>query len=203
MGWKLVDLIDAREAGLRGAATALAWIWGKDNHGEALMFGMQAGYVVCWKQEEGEFVEVDCACLTNTSEITSIGFDLASNHTAIASHAGVVQLCGLDNSKRLSPIFTVSMQNHLPKTITFSTTPKAGGGQLMIMFGMHDGLICMLKSTDGKVEMTQNVGIKMHAAVDLHKGVFCLDLLDEGVALYKVGDGMHIRAFPVQVKKSA
>ncbi|KAK0479120.1 WD40-repeat-containing domain protein [Armillaria novae-zelandiae] len=165
----------------------------------ALAFGTQAGYVVCWKEEEGEFVEVDCARLANTSEITSIGFDQASNCIAIASRAGVVQLCGLDNSKRLSAIFTVSMQNHLPKTIAFSTTPKAGGGRPMIMFGMHDGLI-----SDGKVETTQNVGAKIgHAAVDLQKGVFCLDLPDEGAALYKVGDGTRIRTFPVPVKKSA
>ncbi|KAK0478061.1 WD40-repeat-containing domain protein [Armillaria luteobubalina] len=205
--WRLDKMTKIRtpaEAGLRGAATALAWIRGEDDRGEALTFGTQAGYVVCWKQEEGEFVEVDCARLANASEITSIGFDPASNRIAIASRAGVVQLCGLDNSKRLSPIFTVSMQNHLPKTIAFSTTPKAGGGRPMITFGMHDGLICTLKSADGKVETTQNVGAKIgHAAVDLQKGVFCLDLPDEGAALYKVGDGTRIRTFPVPVKKSA
>ncbi|KAK0209849.1 WD40-repeat-containing domain protein [Armillaria fumosa] len=184
---KMTKICTPAEAGLRGAATALAWIQGEDDRSEALTFGMQAGYVVCWKQEEGEFVEVDCARLANASEIMSIGFDPASNRIAIASRAGIVQLCGLDNSKRLSPIFTVSMQNHLPKTIAFSTTPKARGGRPMITFGMHDGLICTLKSTDEKVETTQNVGAKIgHAAVDLQKGVFCLDLPDEGAALYKV-----------------
>ncbi|KAK0215824.1 hypothetical protein IW262DRAFT_1300029 [Armillaria fumosa] len=186
--WRLDKMTKIRtpaEAGLRGAATALAWIRGEDDRGEALTFGTQAGYVVCWKQEEGEFVEVDCARLANASEITSIGFDPASNRIAIASRAGVVQLCGLDNSKRLSPIFT------------------AGGGRPMIMFGMHDGLICTLKSADGKVETTQNVGAKIgHAAVDLQKGVFCLDLPDEGAALYKeqrgggdAGDGNVEHAF--------
>ncbi|KAG6903636.1 hypothetical protein DXG01_016112, partial [Tephrocybe rancida] len=41
--------------GIRGATTALAWIQREDEPDDGLVYGTQAGYVVCWKQSGNGF----------------------------------------------------------------------------------------------------------------------------------------------------
>jgi hypothetical protein len=126
--------------GARGAATSLIWIRREDEPEEVLFYGTQNGYLVCWRQVQhpkGNFEEGDCVQLANPSEITGLAFHAASSSLATCNRNSLVQLFTVDGLMELRPIFSVTIENCLPKAIAFGH--MTGDAPNLLVFSMHDG----------------------------------------------------------------
>ncbi|KAK0487937.1 WD40-repeat-containing domain protein [Armillaria novae-zelandiae] len=192
--------------GQRGATTVLMWIRRTDEPREILYFGTQNGYVVCWKQlleRSEDFEERMSFQLHNPGEITGIDFDSTSNRLAVANRNGTVVLFSVESS--MVPLGSISIQHHVPKTLTFGEVSGNGGRRDLLVFGLG-GRISILKHQDETllIHATLEVsGMIGHAAITTTKDVICIDDPAEGAAIYKLQDGApRVRTFAVPVKKS-
>ncbi|KAG6912618.1 hypothetical protein DXG01_013419 [Tephrocybe rancida] len=188
--------------GHRGPVTALSWINREDEPDDGLIYGTALGHLICWKETKGCFEEVFCAQMAVPSEITGLAFDAATNRLAVCNRNSAVQAFAVDTKMELHQIFSVIIDNHLPKAIAFH---HAGSEHKDILtFGMHDGFIHMLRVTDGVIQRTQNTGTKIgNVALNSRKGVFCIDDIFQGVAIYRLDTGTRMRTYTVQNAKTA
>ncbi|KAJ7241236.1 hypothetical protein B0H12DRAFT_1237114 [Mycena haematopus] len=71
----------------------------------------------------------------------------------------------------------------------------------ILVFGLYDGQIHILRSTDGHITGTKQVG-GLIGDVDVHsrKGLFCIDDPHQGVAIYRLDD--HRRVKTMEVKRT-
>ncbi len=76
--------------------------------------------------------------LSQPSEVTGIDFDADSGRLALCNQAGLVQLYALDPSMGLSVLFSVVLENILPKAIAFG--PK-GSDRKVLVFSFEDGVV--------------------------------------------------------------
>lgn len=83
------------------------------------------------------FEEVYCAVTALPSEITSVAFDNASNHLAVANRKGVVQLYTVGSFIRLTNIWSISLGDEIPKGVAFG--PMGMRNRDLLAFGLHHG----------------------------------------------------------------
>ncbi|KAK0483119.1 WD40-repeat-containing domain protein [Armillaria luteobubalina] len=205
--WNLSDnqrLTRPAGPGQRGATTVLMWIRRTDEPREILYFGTQNGYIVCWKQlleRSEDFEERSSFQLHNPGEITGIDFDSTSNRLAVANRNGTVVLFSVESP--MVPLGSISIQHHVPKTLTFGEASGNRGHQDLLVFGLG-GRISILKHQDEKllIHATLEKCYSGHAAITTTKDVICVDDPAEGAAIYKLQDGARVRTFAVPVKKS-
>ncbi|RDB18853.1 hypothetical protein Hypma_014539 [Hypsizygus marmoreus] len=208
--WNLrtaTELARPSGAGQRGATTALAWIQREDEPDDGLVYGTANGYLVCWKETRGSedlasFQETYCVKIAKPTEVTGIAFEAGSNRLAIANRNSVVQLFLINSRMQLNHVFTVIINNHVPKAIAFRQT--SGEHKDILTFGLYDGQIHILQGSNGEIQQTRNTGCNIgNAAINARRGVFCIDDPLQGVALYRLDSGARIRTYPVAVKKSS
>jgi hypothetical protein len=125
---------------LASGGAYVIWIRREDEPDEVLFYGTQSGYLVCWRQVQhpkGNFEEVACAQLANPSETSGLAFNAASSHLATCNRNSLVQLFMVDGLMKLRPIFSVTIENCLPKAIAFGHV--SGDAPNLLVFSMHDG----------------------------------------------------------------
>lgn len=69
--WSLATLTELSRpvgAGGRGATTALTWVRRQDDTDDALIYGTQIGFLVCWKREETRNQPVSLLLSSHASE---------------------------------------------------------------------------------------------------------------------------------------
>jgi hypothetical protein len=165
--------------GARGATTSAIWIRREDEPEEVLFYGTQNGYLTCWRQMQHPtrtFEEVRCVQLAHPSEISGLAFEGATNHLAAVNRNSLVQLFMVDSLMELRPVFSVTIDNCLPKAVAFGHT--IGDSRSILVFSMHDGIMYVfrhlltlidtdcqrytLRGSDGKVEYSRNTGGMMY-----------------------------------------
>ncbi|KAJ7668603.1 WD40-repeat-containing domain protein [Mycena polygramma] len=208
-GTKVWDLETMTQLGcpsssaIRGATTAITWIKRDDDPGEALSYGTQGGYLVCWRQGAGiqDFEEVSCCRLTHPGEITGLAFDPSSNRGAVCNRNGVVQVHALDNSMNMRPLYSISISNTSPKAIAFGAVH--GSERDILVFGLYDGIIKILRGS-GAVAESWDLGSYIgNAVVDSRKKSMCIDDPSSGVNVHRLEDNgqSKVKSFPIPVKK--
>ena len=90
-----------------------------------------------------EFEELFIVNMAQSSEITGIDFDSNSSRLAICNRLGCVQLFSLNSDMSIKTLFSILMDNVLPKAIAFgsmfSSTAGGSGEQKLLVFSLHDG----------------------------------------------------------------
>ncbi|KAJ7220377.1 WD40-repeat-containing domain protein, partial [Mycena rebaudengoi] len=211
-GTKVWDLSTMRELGsprspeVRGASTALAWIKCEDDLSEALFYGTQNGHLVCWKEGKqmhglAVFEEISCMHVANPAEITGLAFDAPSNRLAVCHRGGMVQVYTLGSTMSMQEVFTLELKNAVPRAIVFGQ--MHGNERDIMVFGLYGGDIYTLRGSNGKVAGDPwNVGALIgDIALDVRKGVLCMDEPSSGTNLYRLEDHTHVKSFPVAVMK--
>lgn len=77
-------------------------------------------------------------------EITSISKNPASKDNIqilLATKAGMVQLFSIDDNCHLVPIFSIKLENTVPSTVKFADNYEDA-----LVFGFHDGNVCVIHS---------------------------------------------------------
>ncbi|KAJ7079642.1 WD40-repeat-containing domain protein [Mycena belliarum] len=196
---------------IRGATTSLRWIKRDDDVREALVYGTQAGYLVCWVQDDvvtkdsktARFIEVWCRQLNDPAEITGIAFDETTNRLAACHRGGVFQVFTLNAKMSLKEVVLGTISRCTPGAVAFGE--MHGNERELLVFGVHCGLVYTVR---GKELCTAaeawNLGCKISAvAVDHRQSIMCVDDPSTGVHLYRLNgtDRELVNSFPVPVKK--
>ncbi|KAJ7782049.1 hypothetical protein DFH07DRAFT_765027 [Mycena maculata] len=196
---------------IRGATTCLRWIKRDDDVCEALVYGTQAGYLVCWQQDDvdtkdgktARFKEVWCRQLNDPAEITGIVFDETTNHLTACHRGGVFQTFTLNAKMILKDVLMGKIAKCTPGAVAFGE--MHGNEHELLVFGVHCGLVYTVR---GLVISTAaeawNLGCKISAvAVDHRKSIMCIDDSSTGVHPYGLNrnDCELVNSFPVPVKK--
>ncbi|KAJ7620531.1 hypothetical protein DFH06DRAFT_1317747 [Mycena polygramma] len=185
--------------GNRGATSSVLWLQREDHPGEILVFGTQTGLVVCWRQaaDSQMFEEVTVFQMAEPAEITGLAFDPSTNRLAVSHRGCVIQVHELDDKLNPDPVFSVQVQNFLPKALAFIGEPKKRGE--LLAFGYHDGTILSLNGQTGEVKRARQIGGMVGCAeYNQTGGVFALDDPLQGIALYRTDHEARVRSFPVK-----
>jgi hypothetical protein len=81
--------------------------------------------------------EMYTARLVNPAEVTGLDFDAASNRLVLCHRNTVIQAYTLDRSSGIQPLFSVTIDNFVPKAIAFGDY-KNTDREIMV-FGLDDG----------------------------------------------------------------
>ncbi|KAJ7503891.1 WD40-repeat-containing domain protein [Mycena galericulata] len=189
-------------SGNRGSTTCMTWARREDESAEILFFGTQNGQLIGWKQAGAAgFEELHSVQLVNAGEVTGLAFDSASNRLIVCHRNSVVQSYAIDRSITPQPIFSVVIENFVPKAIAFGDFKN--NEQEIMVFGLHDGRIHTLRGSTGETVRTRQVGGMIgDANVHSRKGFFCLDDPFQGVALYRLDDEHRVKTFEIKTTKS-
>ncbi|KAJ7924675.1 WD40-repeat-containing domain protein [Mycena leptocephala] len=201
-GTKVWDLSTMRELRspkspeIRGASTALVWIKREDDLGEALFYGTQNGQLGL-----AVFEEISCVRVVNPAEITGLAFDAPSTRLAVCHRGGMVQVYALGSTMSLKEVFSLELKNVAPRAIAFGQ--MHGNDRDIMVFGLYGGDIYTLRGNNGSaVGKPWNVGALIgDIALDVRKGVLCMDEPSSGTNLYHLEDHTHVKTFPVAVTK--
>ncbi|KAJ7612054.1 hypothetical protein DFH06DRAFT_1147405 [Mycena polygramma] len=131
--------------------------------------------------------------MTEPAEITGLAFDSSSNRLAVCHRMSVVQVHDMDDKLNPSPVFSVCVNNLLPRALAF-----AGERQReLVVFNFHDGTM------GGGTIPSDWVHGKHSGSVDYNsrRGVFCLDDPFEGTVLYRINDEARVRVFENKLTK--
>ncbi|KAJ7117280.1 WD40-repeat-containing domain protein [Mycena crocata] len=189
-------------AGNRGATSTLLWIRREDEPGEILLYGTQTGLLVCWKQAKGasNFEEVHVIQLHDPAEITGLAFDASTNRIAVCHRGSLIQVHAMDSKMKPSNIFSVKVDNYVPKAIAFGDLK--GNNKEVIVFGFHDGKILTLDGETGAIVKSRTIGSMIGSAdYRLRKGVYCVDDPFQGIVLFRAENDNRIRTFEVKLTR--
>jgi hypothetical protein len=75
--------------------------------------------------------------MARPSEITGLAFDPTSNYLAACNRDGIVQLYALDSMMALRVLFSVTVDQEIPKAIAFGQ--MGGNSRDVVVFGLHNG----------------------------------------------------------------
>nr|GAT42502.1 predicted protein [Mycena chlorophos] len=148
---------------MRGATTCLLWLKRDDDTAEALIYGTQAGYLICWIDEldketvdksslnRGElkaltttqgarvFREVWCRQLVDAAEITGLAFDAMTNRLSVCHRGGLLQMYALAGTTIQREVYSWTIPNCVPRAIEFGA--MFGNERELMIFGQHCGLV--------------------------------------------------------------
>ena len=75
--------------------------------------------------------------LANPGEITGLAFNATSNQLVACNRNSVVQLFTIDSLMKTRVVFSVTIENFVPKAVAFGHTN--GNTRDVLTFGLHDG----------------------------------------------------------------
>ena len=75
--------------------------------------------------------------MVHPSEITGLAFDATSNYLAACNRNGMVQLYVLDSMMTLRVLFSLTVDQEIPKAIAFGQ--MGGDNHDVMVFGLHNG----------------------------------------------------------------
>lgn len=158
-----------------------------------------------------EFQETCARRLGSGFEITCISWDSASPEAsariAVGTRDKIVQVLILNPNSQLQAVFSVRLDNTVPKSVAFANDRG------VYAFGLYDGNFIKLNGDDGAVMKEYSCKSVMsvyssppvyelltffsgHAAVNQKRGVFVVDNAADGFTLYRLeGDEEPVRTF--------
>ncbi|KIK12252.1 hypothetical protein PISMIDRAFT_18872 [Pisolithus microcarpus 441] len=182
--------------------TAIAWLAPNDGIQETLCCGMALGYLVIWRQRLNtvvEFEEVVSRRISGGHEIMAITSDVGNgtgNHIIVATQDRRVQAWTLDSRNRFSSTFSMQLKTSIPHTVYTH-------GCDVIVFGMYDGDIHILRSDNGMVVKTRTTGmITGSVCVDQTGSLFAIDNTISRFSLHQLSDGSCIRTYDTKLLKT-
>ncbi|KAJ7711646.1 WD40-repeat-containing domain protein [Mycena metata] len=209
-GTKVWDLGAMRQLGspgspaLRGGTTALVWIKRDDEVSEALFYGTENGYLVCWREAKQNgiaiFVELSSVHLANPAEITGLAFDAPTNRLAVCHRGGLLQVYVVANDMSLQNIFSIMLEEIAPRAVAFG--PIWGNQRDLLVFSLYDGHIYTFRGNNGTAVGDWDIGGMIgDIAIDNRKNVLCIDEPSLGTNIYRLDDQACVKTLPVSAKK--
>ncbi|KAF7293372.1 hypothetical protein MIND_01114000 [Mycena indigotica] len=206
-GTKIWDLKSRREmqvpasSTIRGAMTCLVWLKRDDDTAEALIFGTQSGYLVCWIDEmdkdtgKAVFKEVWCCQLTEPAEITGLAFDLMTNRLAACHRGGILQIYTLRGATIRHEVCSFKIPNCTPQAVMFGS--MFGNERELMLFGLHCGLVYTVRGNlPPSVENAWNLGCHIGGvALDVANSVLCINDPSTSVDSYGFRDRERLKSF--------
>ncbi|KAJ7916784.1 WD40-repeat-containing domain protein [Mycena leptocephala] len=170
--------------GQRGATTALLWIRRDDYPGEILVSGTQGGHLCVWTQapESNTFEEkLPVPQLFHPSEITGLAFDSSTNRLAVCNWERMVQVHVMNDKIELGPLEVIVFAN-----------------------GEINGHIIHYDANTLDTIRSREIGTCIGSVDYNHrKGVFCLDDVYHGPALFKADTEARTKSWEVAKPKAA
>ncbi|KAF8574691.1 WD40 repeat-like protein [Ramaria rubella] len=171
----------------RGPVSCLTWINHRDDPNEHLCYGTALGYLVICAQNSRD---------GNFEEIT------AKPRIAIATRDSMVQVWKVDARGTLHSVFSVQLNGTVPRAVGFAdafnkdTPNKEFLNKDILVFGLFDSNMHVLRGEDGKVMVTHELGSRIGSAAISNKQNQCvIDNTADGFDLYWLGNGAYIRTF--------
>ncbi|KAJ7441263.1 WD40-repeat-containing domain protein [Mycena latifolia] len=198
---KMRQLRGLSNPGSRGATTAILWVRRADDPGDALFYGTQGGYIVCWRQGAAgpDFVESSCVRMTNPGEVTGLAFDAVSSRVAVCNRKGIVQMYSLDADMNLRLLYSRPIPNSIPKAIAFGE--MNGNERDVMVFSVHSGHIYILRL--GQIVTTWDVGgLIGDGCVDSSKTAMCIGDPVSGVDIYRLQNNRYVKIKSFKIEKS-
>ncbi|KAF8575396.1 WD40 repeat-like protein, partial [Ramaria rubella] len=191
----------------RGPVSCLTWINHRDDPNEHLCYGTALGYLVIWAQNsrDGNFEEITAKQLGTGCKLTCITHNPVCNarpHIAIATHDSMVQVWKVDARGTLHSVFSVQLNGTVPRAVGFADAfnkdapNKEFLNKDVLVFGLFDGNMHVLRGDDGKVMVTHELGSRIGSAAISNKHNKCvIDNTTDGFDLYWLGNGAYICTF--------
>ncbi|KAG1800471.1 uncharacterized protein HD556DRAFT_1230698 [Suillus plorans] len=181
----------------RGTVSCAVWVTTRLGMAEILCYGTGLGYIVFLRRShiDMQFQETCARRLGSGFEITCMVWDSTSSETttriAVGTRDKIVQVLVLNTNSQLQAVFSVRLDNTVPKSVAF-----ADNGCVYV-FGLYDGNFIKLRGDDGAVVKEHSCqSVIGHAAVNQKRGVFVVDNATNGFTLYRLeGDEEPIRTF--------
>ena len=86
---------------------------------------------------QGNYEELQCSQVANPAEITGLAFAESSGRLAVCNRNAVVQMFTVDARMILHVVFSVSIEDYVPKMIAFAQSD--GRSRNILLFRLHDG----------------------------------------------------------------
>ncbi|KAJ6546130.1 WD40-repeat-containing domain protein [Mycena sp. CBHHK59/15] len=186
--------------GQRGATTALLWIRRDDYPGEILVSGTQGGHLCIWIQapESNTFEEkLPVPQLFYPSEITGLAFDSSTNRLAVCNRERMVQVHVMNDKIELGSA-VVKRCKQVPMAIFFSSDRE------VVVFANGEKKRIRYDANTLEIIRSQEIGTCIGSVDYNHrKGVFCLDDVYNGPALFKVDTEVRTKSWEVAKPKAA
>ncbi|KAG1721364.1 uncharacterized protein EDB91DRAFT_1256544 [Suillus paluster] len=188
---ELTCLIHHHES--QGTVSCAVWVTTRLGMAETLCYGTGLGYVVFLRHSHVD--EICARRLGSGFEITCMVWDSTSSETttwiAVGTRDKIVQVLILNTNSQLQAMFSVRLDNTVPKYVAF-----ADNGCVYV-FRLYDGNFIKLKGDDGAVVKEYSCqSVIGHAAVNQKRGVFVVDNATDGFTLYQLeGDKEPVRTF--------
>ncbi|KAG2137124.1 uncharacterized protein EDB93DRAFT_1091337, partial [Suillus bovinus] len=181
----------------RGTVSCAVWVTTRLGMGETLCYGTGLGYVIFLRSniEQTHFQEICARRLGSGFEITCMVWDSSSSEAntriAVGTRDKVVQVLVLNTNSQLQAVFSVRLDNTVPKSVVF------GDNRCVYVFGLYNGNFIKLKGDDGAVMKEYSCqSVIGHATVNQRRGVFVVDNATNGFTLYQLeGDEEPVRTF--------
>ncbi|KIM55531.1 hypothetical protein SCLCIDRAFT_134529 [Scleroderma citrinum Foug A] len=173
--------------------TSVTWVMREDNVQEGLCCGTGLGYLIILRQHPNRcynFEEIVSKRIGTGTEIMAISAD--TSNISIRLTTGTrdqrVQVWSLDSKYHLFNVFSVELMT-VPQAMFF-------WGADVIVFGMHDGAICILRGKDDIVLGTKQTGMVIGAAaMDPNLNFFVIDNATIGFSLHRMEDATCIKTY--------
>ena len=131
----------ANKTVIRGPVGVVKWIKCSYDRYKTVCYGTVRGCFILWRQTaEGGFEELWAHKLGKGLEILDIGAsETIHNHVliVIGTACGSVQLWRYDSNVMLNKVFSVQIEDTVPRSVTF-TTSKTNSVNITV-FGFYDG----------------------------------------------------------------
>ncbi|KAF8573658.1 WD40 repeat-like protein [Ramaria rubella] len=187
--------------------SCLTWINHQDDPNEHLCYGTALGYLVIWAQnsQDGNFEEIMAKRLGMGCKLTCITHDPvcdARPRIAIATRDSMVQVWKVNARGTVHSVFSVQLNRTVPRAVGFADTfnkdtpNKEFLNKDILVFGLFDGNMHVLRGDDGKVMVTHELGSRIGSAAISNKRNQCvIDNTTDGFDLYWIGNGAYTCTF--------
>ncbi|KAG1728489.1 uncharacterized protein EDB91DRAFT_1253420 [Suillus paluster] len=169
----------------QGTVSYAVWVTTRLGMAETLCYGTGLGYIIFLRRSHVDmpFQEICARRLGSGFEITCMVWDLTSSETttriAVGTRDKIVQVLILNTNSQLQAVFSVQLDNTVPKSVAF-----ADNGCVYV-FRLYDGNFIKLKGDDSAVVKEYSCqSVIGHAAVNQKRGVFVVDNATDGFTLY-------------------
>ncbi|KAG1761662.1 hypothetical protein EDD22DRAFT_732608, partial [Suillus occidentalis] len=180
--------------------SCVVWATTRQTAVETLCYRTGLGYITFLQHDliDNNFQEICARRLGSGFEITCLSCHSISSEgdiwIAVGTKDKMVQILILNMSSQLQSIFTVQLENTVPKSVTFADN------KAIYVFGLYDGKLklavnhsCELRLLSTCTLLTLPSG---HAAVCQKHGVFVVDNTTDGFTLYCLeGKGEPVQTF--------
>ncbi|KAG1883637.1 hypothetical protein F4604DRAFT_1575525, partial [Suillus subluteus] len=193
--WKELTCSTHHES--QGTVSCAVWATTRLGMGETLCYGTGLGYIIFLRcsQINMHFQEICARRLRSGFEITCMVWDSSSSKAnmciAVGTRDKVAQVLTLNTNLQLQAVFSVRLDNTVPKSVAF------GDNGCVYVFGLYDGNFIKLKGDDSAVVKEYSCqSVIGHTAVNQRRGMFVVDNATSGFTLYRLeGDEEPVRTF--------